>query len=116
MIHSPGFRSLAEGESVEFVVEEQDNGKKRAADVTGPNGDFVQVRRNPSKKTTKLDSPPSHLLRMTLSLVRLSYQCVFCLSPVGVGCVREYERAFPRQGVERGGGGRIIQPVGDLAC
>jgi len=42
VIHSPGFRSLAEGESVEFVVEEQDNGKKRAADVTGPNGDFVQ--------------------------------------------------------------------------
>lgn len=58
MIHSPGFRSLAEGESVEFVVEEQDNGKKRAADVTGPNGDFVQVRRNPSLRRRLPNSIP----------------------------------------------------------
>jgi hypothetical protein len=43
VIHAPGFRSLAEGEEVEFVVEEQGNGKVRAADVTGPNGDFVKV-------------------------------------------------------------------------
>uniref|UniRef100_A0A7S1SY55 CSD domain-containing protein n=2 Tax=Eukaryota TaxID=2759 RepID=A0A7S1SY55_9CHLO len=42
VIHAPGFRSLAEGEEVEFVVEEQGNGKVRAADVTGPNGDFVK--------------------------------------------------------------------------
>jgi cellular nucleic acid-binding protein len=41
-IHAPGFRSLAEGEEVEFVVEEQGNGKVKAAVVTGPNGDIVK--------------------------------------------------------------------------
>lgn len=41
VIHSEGFRSLAEGESVEYNVEEQD-GRKKAVDVTGPNGAFVE--------------------------------------------------------------------------
>jgi len=40
-IHSPGFRTLREGEEVEFVVQEE-GGKRKAVDVTGPNGDFVQ--------------------------------------------------------------------------
>jgi len=42
-IYAPGFRSLAEGEAVEFNVEvDPNNGKTRAADVTGPNGAYVQ--------------------------------------------------------------------------
>ena len=40
-IHSPGFRSLMEGEEVEFKVLE-DRGKMKAIDVTGPKGEFVQ--------------------------------------------------------------------------
>ena len=40
-IHCPGFRSLMEGEEVEFKVVEG-GGKSKAEDVTGPNGDFVQ--------------------------------------------------------------------------
>jgi len=40
-IHAPGFRSLMEGEEVEFrVVEER--GKQKATDICGPNGDYVQ--------------------------------------------------------------------------
>jgi cold shock CspA family protein len=40
-INAPGFRSLREGEDVEFnVVDER--GKKKAVDVTGPQGDYVQ--------------------------------------------------------------------------
>ena len=41
-IHSEGFRSLAEGETVEFDVEVDDVGRPRAIAVTGPDGNFVQ--------------------------------------------------------------------------
>jgi len=40
-IHAPGFRSLMEGEEVEFKVIEE-RGKMKAIDVCGPNGDYVQ--------------------------------------------------------------------------
>ena len=40
-IHSQGFRSLMEGEEVEFNMIEE-GGKYKAVDVTGPAGDFVQ--------------------------------------------------------------------------
>ena len=40
-INASGFRSLMEGEEVEFKVVDE-NGKAKAIDVTGPNGDFVQ--------------------------------------------------------------------------
>jgi len=42
-IHSEGFRSLAEGETVEFsTMEDPSNGKIKAQNVTGPMGAFVQ--------------------------------------------------------------------------
>jgi len=40
-IHAPGFRSLMEGEEVEFKVVDE-RGKLKAIDVTGPRGEFVQ--------------------------------------------------------------------------
>jgi cold shock CspA family protein len=40
-INAPGFRSLMEGEWVEFKIVEE-RGKRKAVDVTGPKGDFVQ--------------------------------------------------------------------------
>eukprot|EP00897_Mesotaenium_endlicherianum_P000919 jgi/Mesen1/10828/ME000093S10349 len=41
-IHAEGFRSLREGEPVEFNVEASDDGRTKALDVTGPNGGYVQ--------------------------------------------------------------------------
>jgi len=42
-IYSPGFRSLADGEKVEFKVSADDRtGKLRAVEVTGPDGAYVQ--------------------------------------------------------------------------
>nr|ABA54143.1 putative glycine-rich protein [Picea glauca] len=41
-IHSNGFRSLAEGEAVEYTVEHENGGRTKALDVTGPDGAFVQ--------------------------------------------------------------------------
>lgn len=41
-INVEGFRSLAENERVEFRVEEDNNGKKKAMDVTGPDGADVK--------------------------------------------------------------------------
>jgi len=40
-ISSAGFRSLMEGEEVEFKVAEE-RGKSKAVEVTGPKGEFVQ--------------------------------------------------------------------------
>jgi cold shock CspA family protein len=41
-IKMEGFRSLADGEPVEYMVEIDQNGRKKAAAVTGPNGADVQ--------------------------------------------------------------------------
>jgi len=40
-IHAEGFRSLAEGEEVEFDVNDN-SGKSSAINVTGPHGDYVK--------------------------------------------------------------------------
>lgn len=45
-IKAEGFRSLADGESVEFIPEQDDNGRWKATKVTGPGGANVQVRRS----------------------------------------------------------------------
>lgn len=42
-IYAPGFRSLAEGEKVEFrLMTDPKTGKSKAVDVTGPDGAYVQ--------------------------------------------------------------------------
>jgi len=41
-IQAQGFKSLAEGESVEFEVVVQEDGRRKAIHVTGPNGANVQ--------------------------------------------------------------------------
>lgn len=42
-IYAQGFRSLAEGEEVEFdISQDEKKGKKFATNVTGPDGSFVQ--------------------------------------------------------------------------
>uniref|UniRef100_A0A6U3S408 CSD domain-containing protein n=1 Tax=Ditylum brightwellii TaxID=49249 RepID=A0A6U3S408_9STRA len=41
-IIADGFRSLADGEKVEFTTIVEDNGKTKAVDVTGPDGSDVQ--------------------------------------------------------------------------
>lgn len=42
-IYAQGFRSLAEGEEVEFdLATDEKKGKKFATNVTGPNGSFVK--------------------------------------------------------------------------
>merc|ERR1719517_348357 len=41
-IKAQGFKTLNEGESVEFEVIVQDDGRRKAVNVTGPNGDYVK--------------------------------------------------------------------------
>lgn len=41
-LHAEGFRSLREGEEVEFNVETGEDGRAKAVNVTGPAGGFVQ--------------------------------------------------------------------------
>jgi cold shock CspA family protein len=41
-INTEGFRSLADGEVVEYKVEDDGTGRKKAIDVTGPDGADVQ--------------------------------------------------------------------------
>ncbi|OVA19849.1 zinc finger protein [Macleaya cordata] len=44
-IKSDGYRSLAEGEQVEFLIESGDDGRTKAVDVSGPDGVAVQGSR-----------------------------------------------------------------------
>mmetsp|Transcript_10815 Transcript_10815/g.12376 ORF Transcript_10815/g.12376 Transcript_10815/m.12376 type:complete len:89 (+) Transcript_10815:127-393(+) len=44
-IKSDGFRSLSDGEAVEYKVETDDQQRKKAFEVTGPNGANVQGAR-----------------------------------------------------------------------
>lgn len=43
-IITEGFRSLAEGEQVEFFIESGEDGRTKATQVTGPNGAPPQAR------------------------------------------------------------------------
>lgn len=43
-IDAEGFRSLRENEPVEFYVEESEDGRTKAVNVTGPEGAPPQVR------------------------------------------------------------------------
>ncbi|KAG8501969.1 hypothetical protein CXB51_000202 [Gossypium anomalum] len=45
-IRSDGFRSLADGKEVEFVIDSSEGGRTKAVDVTDPNG-------NPVRGTTR---------------------------------------------------------------
>ena len=48
-IYAPGFRSLNEGEAVEFrLTTDEKTGKIKAVDVTGPDGAYVSRRRAPA--------------------------------------------------------------------
>merc|ERR1711977_465294 len=49
-IHAPGFRSLLDGEDVEYKVEVTDDGRVRATDVTGPQGDYVKGAPKPQNQ------------------------------------------------------------------
>lgn len=44
-IQADGFRSLRDGEPVEFFIETGDDGRQKAVQVSGPNGANVEVRR-----------------------------------------------------------------------
>ena len=48
-VHAPGFRSLAPGEDVEYVVGELD-GRTHAVEVTGPGGAFVKGTPKPKEE------------------------------------------------------------------
>ena len=48
-IFAKGFRSLMAGESVEFEILTQRNGRRKAISVTGPNGTYVKGAEKPNK-------------------------------------------------------------------
>merc|ERR1719189_2681990 len=41
-VYADGFRTLAEGEPLEFDIQIQDDGRRKAVNVTGPGGAFVK--------------------------------------------------------------------------
>jgi len=47
-IQTEGFRSLADGEDVEFRVEVDNTGRRKASFVTGPDGSDVQGKPFPA--------------------------------------------------------------------
>ena len=53
-ILTDGFRSLREGEPVEFIAEQGNDGRLRAVDVTGPGGANPQVWHQPAELALKI--------------------------------------------------------------
>lgn len=53
-IKCEGFRSLADGESVEYLAQTEGNGKVKATEVTGPGG--AQVKGVPFQQSNDFDS------------------------------------------------------------
>lgn len=49
-IHAEGFRSLKQGEAVEYNVTQDDQGRCKAVDVTGPDGAFVEGAPKPVRR------------------------------------------------------------------
>lgn len=58
-IITEGFRSLAEGEQVEFYVESGDDGRTKAVQVTGPGGAPPQVKSAPDPRVCSPVALPS---------------------------------------------------------
>jgi cold shock CspA family protein len=55
-IHAKGFRSLGEGEDVEFDLEsDPQRGKSYAVNVTGPNGEYV-IGSNLNRRSDRFDA------------------------------------------------------------
>jgi cold shock CspA family protein len=64
-IIADGFRSLREGEKVEYNVTEDETGREKAIDVTGPEGKAVlgairPKRRYPRRRRNKTEKPDSN--------------------------------------------------------
>jgi len=57
-VYADGFRSLAEGEALEFDIQIQDDGRRKAVNVTGPNGAFVKGAQAQACLQTKQLNPP----------------------------------------------------------
>ncbi len=73
-IQTEGFRSLAEGEPVEYYLEAGDDGRTKAVQVTGPNGAPPQVS---FQQTLHLSVPLCHL-SMSFANQTTSYTCCDC--------------------------------------
>jgi hypothetical protein len=56
-INAQGFRSLREGEAVEFDVEAASDGRCKAVSVTGPGGAAPQVGRAETPHTSRCSAP-----------------------------------------------------------
>jgi len=52
-IHAEGFRSLLENEKVEFNLTEDDQGRLKAIDVTGPEGAYVKGAPKPGQRRNR---------------------------------------------------------------
>lgn len=89
-IYAQGFRSLQQGEPVEFTVEVGDDGRMKALDVTGPNGAYVRgtPRRGgvaataaASTSTSASASPFAAGAAATTPPARTSFLCYNCGLP-----------------------------------
>jgi len=52
-IHAEGFRSLLEDEPVEFNLTQDEQGRLKAIDVTGPSGEFVKGAPKPGSRRNR---------------------------------------------------------------
>jgi len=48
-IQSQGFRTLSDGETVEFTIVQDNNGRSKASKVTGPNGQTLEPKPRPRR-------------------------------------------------------------------
>ncbi|CAM8945105.1 unnamed protein product [Rhodiola kirilowii] len=100
-IQSDGFRSLADGETVEFGVESGNDGRTKAVDVTGPDGAPVQGSGRSGRLVEEVDVVVVAMVEAE-AIVMVEAKAISMVEAEAIGMVEEGTVVEEEEAVEEG--------------